>query len=381
MKLIKYFFIFIIIFLVFITQLKEGFKITIANWKQAATPVPNWSICTTNPPFPARSDAPYPQPGSSDLWCGGDMNPINQITCSPFNYRPRMFYHKQNCGIDSSEFYDTIMSNPYSEEDKEKNCEWVSAGYNGGARVWGHFDSNGKLMDNEYFVFHGCDSAGIQPDCFGDIKYIERFETKIGSGVKYIKDYPNGAYCVSSSIDKKNNNNSDYNEKDTRCYYTFVHPGTTYQYKNYAGGWWYSGEISNDAFNSHASGNWSSFTFDDYKNYFANYINMYAGKSDKTFSFMLYPWTCVQTNEFGNVNYFSYPHIGDNNYKCYVDNEPGSAGRPLFIEFYFGYVSWFQDSKTWRITYRCVTMDENMKFNDKGEKYLFPLCRSDNWQG
>ena len=338
--------------------------------------VPEWSKCTTsNNTPPANPDRPYPKPGSSELWCGGDSYPINQITCSPFNYRPRMFYHTNNCGIDNNSFYDTIMSNSASQEDLNKKCDWISSPPNGrgGARVWGHFNLNGKLSKEGYFVFHGCDSAGIQPDCMGDIKYIERFERNIGTGVKSIEDYPNGPSCSTYS------NNGIV---DKRCYYTFVHPGTNIQYSNYAGGWWFNGKISEDAFNSHATGNWSSFTYEMFQKKFKRFINEYS-KKENNFSFMLYPWTCVQTNEFGNNNSFSYPHINDIGYKCYVDNEPGNPGlgRPLFIEFYFGYISYSKIFKRWRITYTCVTMDKNLRLRVKLKKHLFPLCTSDNWKG
>merc|ERR1711972_525633 len=47
-------------------------------------------------------------------------------------------------------------------------------------RAWaGDFSGKGNL---DYFVFHGCDGAGIQSDCLGDIKYIERIEYRYNSG-------------------------------------------------------------------------------------------------------------------------------------------------------------------------------------------------------
>ena len=282
-----------------------------------------------------------------------------------------MFIHNNTCGIVPNSFYDTIMSNSgQTPEDKNKNCNWISdsSGPGGsGARVWGHFENNVQTTD-EYFVFHGCDSAGVQPDCWGDIKYIERFGSKGKRGYKSISDYPNPDENPLPS-------NCNEVDGDRRCYYTFVHPGTETQYDNYAGGWWSSGNIEESNFNSHASGGWKTFTYDTFTTKFAEYIKKYQDK-DKNFSFMLYPWTCVPTNEFGNVNHFSYPHINDSNYKCYADNEPGSAGRPLFIEFYFGYVDYSSD--TWRITYTRVTMDENFNTIPDKKNYLFPLCHDNN---
>ena len=293
-----------------------------------------------------------------------------------------MFIHNNTCGIDTNSFYDTIISNSgQTPEDKNKNCNWISdsSGPNhSGARVWGHFDSSSNLTTDEYFVFHGCDSAGVQPDCWGDIKYIERFGKKIGTGAKSISDYPKPDENPLPS-------NCNEVDGDRRCYYTFVHPGTLTQYDNYASGWWSNGNIKESDFNSHASGEWKSFSWQFFNNNFSKYISKYKNKllhppnnnKSSNFSFMLYPWTCVNTKEFGNVNYFSYPHINDNNYKCYADNEPGNAGRPLFIEFYFGFVDYNDSSATWRITYTRVTMDEKLNISEDDEKYLIPLCERD----
>merc|ERR1712187_380913 len=46
-------------------------------------------------------------------------------------------------------------------------------------RAWAS-DFIGK-GNTDYFVFHGCDGAGIQSDCLGDIKYIERIEYRYNS--------------------------------------------------------------------------------------------------------------------------------------------------------------------------------------------------------
>lgn len=203
--------------------------------------------------------------------------------------------------------------------------------------------SPGSGTEQDYFVFHGCDGAGLQSDCLGDIKYVERIQGLYSDGNLGIHHgegtVPDEGIC------------GDFEYGRTYC--KFVHPGTMRVHENYVGGWFLkpsdSGETCEAEFgdegagciwaglcNSAASGGWDGPLCDnilDIPNTYFNGQHPFADVDGYHFSFILYPWRCSESGDDTN-NLFSYPSISAYGYKCYVDNEPDPA--PVALEIYFG---------------------------------------------
>jgi len=222
-----------------------------------------------------------------------------------------------------------------------------------GANVWAADTNNwwlpaGSGTTRDYFVFHGCDGAGLQSDCFGDILYAEHIiglnendEYGIYDGKTFDGKSPNGVKGICS----------DPNDTYGRSYCKFVHPGTMTVHEDYYGGFHSKcsgfgnmGDdgalcITEDDFQSTASGVWKKGDLDkkvlNIPNVYFGGQHPFADEDGYHFSFMMYPWRCDNGGPAAN-NLFSYPSISDWGYECYVDNEPGGWGAPPDIEIYFG---------------------------------------------
>ena len=249
--------------------------------------------------------------------CGGGGEGAKDISCSPFYYRPFQAEsndpsRKTGCGKGDGGYFDIV----------------TGAGDNQGARAWASYPKK-----SDYWVFHNCDGAGIQPDCFGDVVYIERFE---GSN---------------------NTKPGCYRDKNGRNHCTFTHPnsGSTFGAKKYWAGWFTNnGRISKSDCQAGGQGGpirpWGGKN-DNICNNITGLPNPYEGLPGLvktqyfggTFSFLLFPWVCEQDNSMVTDN-FSSPSMDTygvkNGWKCYADNEPGKQangdmGWPPEIEIYF----------------------------------------------
>jgi hypothetical protein len=188
------------------------------------------------------------------------------------------------------------------------------------ARAWAHYPST-----SEYFVFHNCDGAGIQSDCLGDIKYIERFEGYNAPGTPVICDGPDGG----------------------RNHCMFVHPAskTVFDKLNYWAGWYMFGQIDKSVCAAGGSRDWDPAVC-------SRILGINGGKHPyintgavHLFSFLLYPWVCNSDPAMRNSNFLSptldnTPDHPDKGWKCYADNEPlsppsGPPGWPPQIEIYY----------------------------------------------
>jgi len=307
----------------------------------------------------------------TDPKCGGTTDPSIEMVCSPVSYRPLTFNSQKlgspvtDCGNEGS--YLGIMANG---QDFEGGTDptWKNV------RAWaGDFSGKGNL---DYFVFHGCDGAGIQSDCLGDIKYIERIEYRYNSDSD--SDWPHedgkpdivdGQVVLDGNVQKFIDTFPDGicgnfdSGKDTRNYCKFVHPGTELVHSGYHGGWWGGDNGADTAFGSEGMGfidTTGSWTWNDQdktwengddfgsaatgpwqgplKQNVQNILNSYGGwhpfTEGQTFSFMLFDWRCEDSD--ANTNLFSYPSIASNYHMCFVDNEPGDLGYPPHVEIYFG---------------------------------------------
>ena len=293
---------------------------------------------------------------SDDVWA--------QTICTPYAYKPNTYniqndFDKGTCGCqpNCNDPYLDVMAYGAGYKDEGGNVHsdtnvWAA---NPDPSVW--WIPQGSDTKQDYFVFHGCDGSGLQSDCMGDIKYVERIQglysdTKLGitDGVGTI---PDEGICG--------------NYDDGRTYCKFVHPGTMRMHDNYVGGWFLkpsdagvscasgfgdegAGCIWDGLCKSAASGGWDKNnplcdTILDIPNTYFNGQHPFADVEGYHFSFALYPWRCDPSGDDTN-NLFSYPSISKYGYKCYVDNEPDPA--PLALEVYFGVLTSDKEIKLYR---------------------------------
>lgn len=182
------------------------------------------------------------------------------------------------------------------------------------SKAWYDFTQDEFAPDKNYWVFHGCDGAGLQTgDCMGDLYYVENIFNACGpwgsDGCACIGDPSEGLSWTDYS---GYGQNVDHNQ----C--PFIHPvpdaqGVYTVYTGYHCGWYKTG------------GGWS----DDGKPWFDNlrpYLKN-GGETGGHDTMMLYPWVCT----YDATNEFSWYHSGelydyDNHIKCWCDNEPAGQG-------------------------------------------------------
>ncbi|WP_156487671.1 hypothetical protein [Synechococcus sp. MIT S9509] len=246
-----------------------------------------------------------------DTFCGGGGEGASDISCTPFYYRPYQFNWDKGlspvCKSNNNDPYDIVNG----------------AKYNMGARTWASFPKEGR---KDYWVFHNCDGAGIQPDCLGDIKYIERFDGP-----------PTSPECESSGSSSPHGRN--------HCTFTHPNSGTTFGVQRYWAGWYSDGNtvISGAVCGAGPEQNqrkWNKSVCQKIQD--LHQVNPYANVKGvlKTFNFALYPWVCEADSSMPNTN-FTSPTMDTfgvkSGWKCYADNEPGCKDDcwPPFIEIYY----------------------------------------------
>lgn len=285
---------------------------------------------TTGDPGQCPSNQPDPH-------CGGSTDAWNEMSCSPYKYRP-FTYNYQNPNSCDGDIFDILT-------------------YGGDkARPWAHF-TNSQWDTDDYWVFHGCDGAGLQPDCLGDVKYVEHFQGHVAGG------------GGPTTLDQECTHNPD---NDQRNYCKFVHPGTFTTYNNYESGWWNDGNAGGAAPNgitgymvgSAATSGWGEWLggkditgkdcepsmpqcYKQSKMVFDHgnqYIDLDGQLNEKNcpmraISYTTFSWVCTSSDS-PNDN-FAYPSWGggSKNVKCYADNEPGdnggNPGWPRYVYIYY----------------------------------------------
>lgn len=259
-------------------------------------------------------DSPACPSAQADPWCGDDDDPFHQLSCTPYLYWPKRF-NTENPNFCNDAVYDQL------------------AGGGDRAQAWAYFDDDGHWQGGDYWVFHSCDGAGIQPDCFGDVKYSEHF-----AGVA------DDTSCQEWPINDNQRNHCK-----------FKHPGTGTIYDTYEAGWWNYGRVDGDCANglikdsqlkSAASGYWydgqrdvSQAICDLYNPYMEyDWTPDGFGGHQRSINFVQFPWVCTRSGDTEN-NYFSSPSQYENGIKCYADNEPGTYkgtnGWPPYVYIYF----------------------------------------------
>jgi len=177
---------------------------------------------------------------------------------------------------------------------------------------------------NDVWILHGCDGAGIQTDCFGDIMYLEHFD---GKSPVAAQDCPVGLY----------------GKDHTQCP-TFYHQGKGESFPGYSCGWWRGynkpvglAEASADgtgALGPHENpgdtetGDYSESLMAALRNcpscaYESGLEHPYKESAGAIayFTGASWPWICTQ----GDSKYEPYTGSTAN---CYCDNEPWNGRQP-----------------------------------------------------
>ena len=249
------------------------------------------------------AEAPNPYCG------GGQLGPAGELSCSPFQYRP-WTYNNEN-------------GPPNWCNDPKVST--LAGGAFDTTRAWMHFKDSQGTQDSSYWVFHGCDGAGIMPDCRGDVKFVERiYEPSPDQST---------VHCQGDiTLDQVPARRNDPGSARRQC--NFKHPGTGTIYSNYEAGNWSWGEsrVPNWMVASGASGGWGQ-----------NVGQIVAGVPNPfgqpAIVMVTYPWVCTGVGSGDNQKgLFSNPVTPGA--KCYWDNEPltdgrGGRGYPPQIQLYW----------------------------------------------
>ncbi len=260
---------------------------------------------------PARAEF-CPGEGSQ-AWCGGGStagNVIDQMSCSPFAYKPWSFNNQTGVGNPNKK-------NNFCMSDTVKDI----AGGPYQSQAWMFNKGNGS-KDTSYWVFHGCDGAGIMPDCRGDVLFVERFYgwSKDQSTVWCQGENGGNAITINQVASRKNDPNSNRRQ----C--QFKHPGTGHIYENYEAGMWQWGNRSTQIdltnFRSAATGAWSQHA----ENAVLSIRNPFPNSRGPVLYMMTFPWVCTVIGE-GDATNGLFTQTNTPGAKCYWDNESGAPGE------------------------------------------------------
>ncbi|KAL7549222.1 hypothetical protein ACHAWF_012489 [Thalassiosira exigua] len=266
----------------------------------------------------------------SDLeYCGGAHGDAGQeISCTPFPVKSKRkppYQWESYCDDDDVPKY---------------------AGSATGAKAWRQGN------DDNYWVFHGCDGAGLMDDCMGGSTYAEQFGGWSNEQIPLTEHYCDGDWA-------------------SHCSNPFVHPGTGRVYSWYnAGQWTYGG------------GNWPDK--DVGKPWWDNMElpdTSQLGNGPGTAFVVLYPWVCNWDNDLGWLWGNLRPY-GDKTYttKCYYDNEPwdndhlhGTTIPPIWWAYKF-----YHDDSTgkltgWMLAQKKMDSPKPILYFESGESPTFEL--------
>jgi len=235
----------------------------------------------------AAATVPVKSDDCSQLeYCGGAQGDLGaEISCTPFPVKSTKLPPYQ---------WATYCDN----EDVPKY-----AGSNKGAKTWQYKGNDPKP---NYWVFHGCDGAGLMDDCMGGTAYIEQF----------------GQYSSDSTPLTRRTCDNGW---ESHCPQPFVHPGTGEVYEWYNAGMWTWG-----------GGNWPDQVAN--KPWWKNMGLLDTDELDNgpgTAFAIMYPWVCGTTGGedvawlWGSAeSWRNRLPFGDetDDTKCYYDNEPWDVG-------------------------------------------------------
>ena len=309
-------------------------------------------------------------PEAPKPWCGGTHNPETELSCSPFNYRPwttNNNFKLQNNGSDPT--YCT-QSNVVNQ---------LAGGPFNTTRAWMYFKDDQGSRDNNYWVFHGCDGAGIMPDCKGDIFYVERiFERSEDQSTVWCQGTEGLPNITLGQVPQHAHENGAGRRQ---C--QFKHPGTGTVYKNYeAGVWgWNLTTIRDDMVGSAAAKLQGREWGKGVKGLVQGITTPFNGQP--AIVMVTFPWVCTGANSNEDqTGLFTNPRTPGA--KCYWDNEPltdgqGQNGYPPQIQVY-----WMQlgnDSGKEYLTVYGYYLDNNggpnIKRMNNGQSWRLYACHGE----
>ena len=189
------------------------------------------------------------------------------------------------------------------------------AGSSKGAKAW---QSPGA--DN-YWVFHGCDGAGLMDDCMGGSTYVEQFGPYSNEQLPLTLHECSGGW-------------------ESHCTQPFAHPGTDKVYD-----WYNAGQLT------YAGGKWPDQTVPKpwWDNMGLPDTDQLGGNDPGVAFVVLYPWVCGYNDpsqEDVSWLWGNHKPYGDKTYetKCWYDNEPwdndhfhGTTIPPIWQAYKFYY--------------------------------------------
>ena len=311
-----------------------------------------WVLCQNDPTIPWCKDKyiSYTEYGQFGQYCGYAVtDKYDDLSCTPFQYKSYAWantynnFNTQGTDWSNTNASDALDCNSGAAGDDYLDHLAYTPGETKGYGVW--VAGSGTDADPTWeYVFHACDGAGTQPDCAGDIRYVESF---VGQGND-----------PTTSLDK------------LPGYSTFKHPGTNKTYAayqkegdspGYMAGWQCgNGDVwkDQDCIQSKATGGWDTSSQVEPGNRLLNVIQKQACQSGETHidilsdpanprfsekcikapmgtvtqTIMTFPWVCSDSGNDAQKmplkgNTFSYPTLtASDGYKCYVNNEPSPDG-------------------------------------------------------
>jgi hypothetical protein len=255
-------------------------------------------------------------------------------SCTPFYYRP---YVTNNI----EKFY-----NDGNDPDWCTSDEIVTLAGNSfqTTKAWRAFDEGGTAVGDHFWLFHGCDGAGIMEDCVGDVKFVEKLGAALASGDDpgaqiLCYDLETDDTFPMSEIDAKRPDNArvqcNYKHPGLNTIYDKAMIGTNYFWYVQGGQSIWEAVCSDDPdncegyFGSAASGGGDQELLD----LLNGLTNPFDGPA---FLAALYPWVCGIVDADGNDGTgAAFNQEGVPNVKCWWDNEPEGDGKTPFVEVYF----------------------------------------------
>ena len=304
--------------------------------------------------------------------CGGSTDPTTELSCTPFEYRPNQW--KNTKPVQDQSFctnWDALKTLTGRPKGGASNDTY---------RAWAFFDSTGHNVPQQnkgdYWVFHGCDGAGIQPDCAGDNMYVERLYGPISTNGPI---WCQGGYTIDQIPSKGRN---------PRRQCKFKHPGTGKVYDNYYSGWWAEGDLNSNPWMMRAGANrWWNNTI---RNAFTQKAGTspFQGQAGDKLVMMIFPWVCDLAAEDDDAEVkdgFYSPDTAYKNVKCWADNEPytdgkGNAGWPPFAQLYYMLLTREGNKDVLKVRgYEIDNSAQNVKDMNNGNSWnLYPCNKSHN---
>ena len=254
----------------------------------------------------APAHAEYCNNEGRQAWCGGGStagNALKQMSCTPFAYKPWSFNNKNGLGETNKNSFCTskivkdVAGGPYQSQ------AWM-------------YNKGDGTKDTSYWVFHGCDGAGIMPDCKGDVLFLERFYGWSKDQSTVWCQGENGGNSI--TINQVASRTSDPNSNRRQC--QFKHPGTGHIYENYEAGIWQWGkQFDIDTFRSAATGKWSQRA----ENAVFSVQNPFPN-GETVLYMMTFPWVCTGIGG-GDATNGLFTQTNTPGVKCYWDNESGAS--------------------------------------------------------